>query len=75
MIWLWVLFLGKGVFGTEGFLVTFFFLLFGAGGGVGLLGGVGGGVRCRLCLCTCGSGCMTGWGAGVLIVWNGCFGC
>ena len=51
------------------------FLVFGTGGDVGLVGGVGGGVRCRLCLGIFGCGCMTGCGAGVLIVWNGCFGC
>ena len=44
------------------------FLVFGTGGDVGLVGGVGGGVRCRLCLGIFGCGCITGCGAGVLIV-------
>ena len=50
-IWLRVLFFGEGGVPDWGFSRNFFsFLLFGAGGGVGLVGGVGGGVRCRLCL-------------------------
>ena len=41
---------GEGGVPDWGFSRNFFsFLLFGAGGGVGLVGGVGGGVRCRLC--------------------------
>ena len=48
---------GEGGVPDWGFSRSFLsFLLFGAGGGVGLVGGVGGGVLCRLCLWIYGCG-------------------